>query len=81
MKAKYTPLFWTKSFSYLFLGVAESVDDPGLEVGNFLTLSEFNVFVRFLDFFFVAEVGGVATDPWVSVIQNVANSKSPFENK
>ena len=59
---------------FLFFGVDESADDPGLEVGNFLPLSEFNVFVRFLDFFFVVEVGGVATDPGVgktSVVWNV----------
>ena len=58
---------------FLFLGVEESADDPGLEDGNFLPLSEFKVFVRFLDFFFVVEVGGVATDPGVGNTSVVCN--------
>ena len=61
---------------FLFFGVDESAaDEPGLEDCNFLLLpSEFNAAARFLDFFFVLEVGGVATDPGVastSVVWNI----------
>ena len=56
---------------FLFLGVADDGSDaePGLGVGNFLLLSEFEAVeaaeARFLAFFLVVEGVGVVPDPGV----------------